>query len=424
MNIEKIIEYADSNYKAKIVDEIPMDGINPRIRKYIEHTAGVLRAPTNFVFGEVVTIFGAMLGRKVTVCDGAYYNRCNLFSAIVGVASGAKTPTINYCMKPISRMEKRNYDDFICKFKTAKAKEEDLPEYDKQMIVSNETIENLYRVLYNVRNFPIGTLMHQDELLNFFGGNAKKYSDGNIISDFLTLFDALSTLRVGRVRLELPLIIDEPFLTILGGIQKKRIPELFAGQEHNGFFSRWLFWLPNQDCALIDDRDTKPDQEWEDLVDRATSSQLENIQLSFEDVGFVRQLDDEYRRLRDILEEDGEDELSETIMKQGYVIRRLAAIFHALNALAEGYAPRELIRNETVEYSSRVVEYLFRNSCIAQRIIEEQRKKPISTKDAIITLAQNCERNGTKINQSMLSAALGGKPNQQYISRILSEMKR
>lgn len=427
MNIEKIIEYADSNYKAKIVDEIPMDGINPRIRKYIEHTAGVLRAPTNFVFGEVVTIFGAMLGRKVTVCDGAYYNRCNLFSAIVGVASGAKTPTINYCMKPISRMEKSNYDDFICKFKTAKAKEEDLPEYDKQMIVSNETIENLYRVLYNVRNFPIGTLMHQDELLNFFGGNAKKYSDGNIISDFLTLFDALSTLRVGRVRLELPLIIDEPFLTILGGIQKKRIPELFAGQEHNGFYSRWLFWLPNQDCALIDDRDTKPDQEWEDLVDRATSSQLENILLSFEDVGFVRQLDDEYRRLRDILEEDGEDELSETIMKQGYVIRRLAAIFHALNALAEGYAPREFIRNETVEYSSRVVEHLFRNSCIAQRIIDEQRKKPISTREAILALAANCECNGIgldKINRSLLSSALGGKPTQQYISKVLGELRK
>ena len=424
MNIEQIIEYANSNYKTKIVDEIPMDGINLRIRKYIEHTAGVLRAPTNFVFGEVVTIFGALLGKKVTVCDGAYRNRCNLFSAIVGVASGAKTPTINYCMKPVSRMEKRNYDDFVCKFKTAKAKEEELPEYNKQMIVSNETIENLYRVLYNVKDFPNGLLMHQDELLNFFGGNAKKYSDGNIISDFLTLFDALSTLRVGRVRLELPLIIDKPFLTILGGIQKKRIPELFAGQEHNGFFSRWLFWLPNQDSALIDDRDTKPDQEWEDMVDRATSSQLENIQLSFEDVGFVRQLDDEYRRLRDRLEDVGEDELSETIMKQGYVIRRLAAIFHSLNSLSEGYLPQEVIRTETVEYASRVVEHLFCNSCIAQRIIEDQRKKPISTKDAIITLAQNCERNGTKINQSMLSAALGGKPNQQYISRILSEMKR
>lgn len=424
MNIEQIIEYANSNHKAKTVDEIPMDGINPRIRKYIEHTAGVLRAPTNFVFGEVVTIFGAMLGRKVTVCDGAYYNRCNLFSAIVGVASGAKTPTINYCMKPVNCMEKRNYDDFIAKFKTAKAKEEELPEYDKQMIVSNETIENLYRVLYNVRNFPNGTLMHQDEILTFFGGNAKKYSDGNIISDFLTLFDALSTLRVGRVRLELPLIIDEPFLTILGGIQKKRIPELFLGQEHNGFFSRWLFWLPNADSLLIDDKDNKPDQEWEGLLDRATSSQLRKIQLSFEDVGFVRKLDDEYRYLRDRLEEVDEDELSEAIMKQGYIIRRLAAIFHALNALAEGYEPKEVIRSETVEYASRVVEHLFRNSCIAQRIIEEQRKRPISTKDAIIALAENCERNGTKINQSMLSAALGGKPNQQYISRILNETKR
>lgn len=424
MNIELIIEYANSNYKAKTVDKLPMDGINPRIRKYIEHTAGVLRAPTNFVFGEVVTILGAMLGRKVTVCDGAYYNRCNLFSAIVGVASGAKTPTINYCMKPINLMEKRNYDDFICKFKTAKAKEEELPEYDKQMIVSNETIENLYRVLYNVRNFPNGTLMHQDELLTFFGGNAKKYSDGNIISDFLTLFDALSTLRVGRVRLELPLVIDEPFLTILGGIQKKRIPELFLGQEHNGFFSRWQFWMPNADSPLIDDHDTSSDQEWEDLLDRATSSQLRKIQLNFEDVGFVRKLDDEYRRLRDKLEEEDEDELSETIMKQGYIIRRLAAIFHALNALAEGYEPKEVIRSETVEYASRVVEHLFRNSCIAQRIIEEQRKRPISMKDAIIALAGNCECNGIKINQSLLSLALGGKPKQQYISRILNEMKR
>ena len=182
--------------------------------------------------------------------------------------------------------------------------------------------------------------------------------------------------------------------------------------------------MPNQDSALIDDRDTKPDQEWEDLVDRATSTELEDKMLRFEEVSAVRKLDDEYRHLRDTLEDVGEDELSEAIMKQGYVVRRLAAIFHCLNSLSEGYLPQEVIRTETVEYASRVVEHLFKNTCIAQRIIEEQRKRPISTKDAIITLAQSCERNGTKINQSMLSAALGGKPNQQYISRILSEMKR
>lgn len=427
MNINDIIDYANSNYKAKLVEELPMDGVNSRILKYVRHTAGVLRAPSNYIFGEVVTILGSMLGKKVIVTDGAYKNRCNLFSAIVGVASGAKSPSINYTMKPINRMEKRNYDDFTGVFNAAKGKEEELPVFDKQMIVSNETIENLYRVLYNVRNFSSGLLMHQDELLNFFGGNVKKYSDGNIISDFLTLFDALSTLRVGRVRLEMPLIISEPFLTILGGIQKKRIPELFLGQEHNGFFSRWQFWLPNVDSSLIDDNDNTADQEWEDLLERATSSELRKLQLGFEDVGLVRKLDDEYRSIRDKLEEEEEDELSETIMKQGYIVRRLAAIFHCMNALAEGYEPKEVIRSETVDYASRVVEHLFRNSFIAQRVMDEQRRKPVSTKEAIITLAENCKRNGIRIdqiNQSMLSAALGGKPNQQYISKILSELKK
>lgn len=420
MTADSIIEFANSNYNNKLVPEIPMDGINQRVLNYIKHTAGVLRAPTNFVFGNVVTIIGAMLGKKVTVSDGAYKNRCNLFSAIVGVASGAKSPSINYCMAPINRMEKRNYDDFIIKFNAAKIKEEELPVFDQQTIVSNETIENLYRVLYNVHNYPSGLLMHQDELLNFFGGNAKKYSDGNIISDFLTLFDALSTLRVGRVRLEIPLVISEPFLTILGSIQKKRIPELFAGQEHNGFFSRWQFWFPNEDSPLIDDGDSSADRDWEDILDRATSPEMNNINLRFEDVNQVRKYDDEYRLLRDQLEEEDEDELSETIMKQGYIIRRLAAIFHCLNALADGYKPNETIRRETVEYTSRVVEHLFFNSCIAQRIVAEQRKKKITGREAILALDSEY---GIQ-NQSMLSAALGGSPSQPYIAKILKEKKK
>ena len=421
MNIANIIERANSTYKNKYVEEMPMDGINCRILKYVQHSAGVLRAATNFVFGEVVTIFGAMLGRKVTIADGAYKNRSNLFSAIVGVASGAKSPTIDYCMKPVNLMEKRDYDAFTSAFNMAKAAEQELPVFDRQLVVSNETIENLYKVLFNVRNYSNGLLMHQDELLNFFGSNAKKYSDGNIISDFLTLFNALSTLRVGRVRLEMPMIIHEPFLAILGGIQKKKIPELFIGQENNGFFSRWQFWLPNEDSPLIDDNDITADREWEDLLERATSPEFKSINFRFEDIGLIRKLDDEYRAVRDKLEEEDEDELSEAIMKQGYIIRRLAAIFHSMNALAEGYIPPEVIRSETVDYASRVVEHLFLNSCIAQRVIDEQRKKPVSRKDAILALAEGCKRKGDTLNQSLLSAALGGSPSQPYIAKILKE---
>ena len=335
------------------------------------------------------------------------------------MASGAKSPTINYCLSPLNKIQEKRYEEYMRAVHAAKQKEEELPIFDKQLIASNETIENLYRVLFNVKAADNGLLMHQDELLNFFGKNAGKYSDGNFITDFLTLFDAFSPLRVGRVRLEVPMEVSEPFLSILGGVQKKRVDELFIGQEHNGFFSRWQFWLPNVDSAFLDDNDTQPDQDWTDIIERATSPDLGRITLLFQNPDKVWAFDDDLRSYRDKLEEDGEDELSETIMKQGYIIRRIAAAIHSLNALAEGYRPKDVISDETLDYSIQVIEWLFMNSAIIQRVIESKRRRSVSTKDAILALQANC---GIQ-NQSMLSAALGGSPSQPYIAKILREAK-
>ncbi len=415
MHIKDTLANVDETFGKKYVDEIPMDGINSRIVKYIRQTAGILRVPTNYILGQVTTLTGCAIGKKITIMDGAKKNRGNLFSAIVGGASDGKSPSINYTMKPLNKWENERYENYSRQRHAAKQADEELPIFSNQLIVSNETIENLYRVINNVKNCSDGLLMHQDELLNFFGGNSKKYSDGNIISDFLTLFDAFSPLRVGRVTLEERINVPEPFLSILGGIQKKRVDELFLGQEHNGFFSRWQFWLGNPESALLVDHDEKIDNNWEELIERAVSPEFNTKILRFENEKMLNEIDDNYRNTRDQLVDLGEDNLAETIMKQSYIIRRLAGIFHCLNALAEGYIPNDLILEETVEYAGKVVEYLFLNSCIIDRVMEEKRFLRITGKQAIIAL-DNCY--GIK-NQQMLSAALGGSPSQQYISRTL-----
>ena len=51
MNINSILEFVNSNESKKIVSEVPMEGIHSRVINFIHHTAGVLRAPTNFVYG-------------------------------------------------------------------------------------------------------------------------------------------------------------------------------------------------------------------------------------------------------------------------------------------------------------------------------------------------------------------------------------
>ena len=420
MDINGILALADEAYNKKYREEVPMDGISPRIIKYVRQTAGILRVPTNYVFDEVTTLTGSAIGRKITIMDGAKKNRGNLYSAIVGGASDGKSPSINYAMKPLNRWENERYEKYSRQRHAAKQADEVLPPYSDQLIVSNETIENLYRVINNVKSCNDGILMHQDELLNFFGGNSKKYSDGNIISDFLTLFDSFSPLRVGRVTLEERINVPEPFLSILGGIQKKRVDELFLGQDHNGFFSRWQFWLGNPESDLITDQDEKIDQHWEELIERAVSPELNVTVLHFENEKMLNEIDDGYRCIRDQLVDLGEDNLAETIMKQSYIIRRLAGIFHCMNALADGYIPNGLIKEETVEYAGKVVEHLFTNSCIIDRVIEEKRILNITGKQAIIALNNHY---GIK-SQQMLSAALGGSPSQQYISRILKSLQK
>ena len=420
MDINSILGHADETYNKKYIEEVPMDGINPRIIKYVRQTAGILRVPTNYVFGEVTTLTGSAIGRKITIIDGAKKNRGNLYSAIVGGASDGKSPSINYTMKPLNRWENERYEKYSRQRHAAKQVDEELPPYSDQLIVSNETIENLYRVINNVKSCNDGLLMHQDELLNFFGGNSKKYSDGNIISDFLTLFDSFSPLRVGRVTLEERINVPEPFLSILGGIQKKRVDELFLGQDHNGFFSRWLFWLGNPESNLITAQDEKIDQYWEELIERAISADFNLTVLRFENENMLNEIDNCYRSVRDMLVDLGEDNLAETIMKQSYIIRRLAGIFHCMNALADGYIPNDLIKEETVEYASKVVEHLFLNSCIIDRVIEEKRIQKITAKQAIIAINNHY---GIK-NKQMFSDSLGGSPSRQYISRLLNTLQK
>ena len=420
MDINSILGHADETYNKKYIEEVPMDGINPRIIKYVRQTAGILRVPTNYVFGEVTTLTGSAIGRKITIIDGAKKNRGNLYSAIVGGASDGKSPSINYAMKPLNRWENERYEKYSRQRHAAKQADEELPLYSDQLIVSNETIENLYRVINNVKGCSDGLTMHQDELLNFVGGNSKKYSDGNIISDFLTLFDSFSPLRVGRVTLEERINVPEPFLSILGGIQKKRVDELFLGQDHNGFFSRWLFWLGNSESNLITAQDEKIDQYWEELIERAVSSDFNQTVLRFENEDMLNEIDNGYRSARDLLVDLGEDNLAETIMKQSYIIRRLAGIFHCMNALADGYIPNGLIKEETVEYASKVVEHLFSNSCVIDRVIEEKRIQKITAKQAIIAINNHY---GIK-NKQMFSDSLGGSPSRQYISRLLNTLQK
>ena len=323
-------------------------------------------------------------------------------------------------MKPLNRIDKKRNDDFDKNYNIAKQEDSELPINKGQLVASNETIENLYRVLNNVKNSRDGLLMHQDELLNFFGKNATKYSDGNIISDFLTLFGGFSPLRVGRVRMEKPIYVPEPVLAILGGTQKKRVDELFIGQEHNGFQSRWTFWLPNVETEFIEHADEVHEQRWADLIGYAVSPELEDINLRFENQRQLWEFDDNLRKYRDYFEKMDEDNLAETIMKQGYVVRRLAGIFHCMNSMAEGYQPKEVIKSETLEYAIEVVKHLFRNAGIIDRVINEKRKRKITGKQAIQALQ---EEYGIA-NQSMFAKCLQKGPNQQYISRCISEMKK
>ncbi|WP_094162514.1 DUF3987 domain-containing protein, partial [Flavobacterium psychrophilum] len=201
----------------------------------------------------VLTAMATVIGTSVKIrVKNNWFEYASIYSCIIGNAGANKTHPVNTIFAPIKDLDKANHDDYASRLmdwdkwnKLPKAEKEGTTEPPSPVltksILTNFTPEVLYKRLdENLR----GCTVLSDEMATFFDG-MNNYSKGDQIGVYLSFWSNQST-TIDRIGNPMPLFIQNPYLSIIGGLQPRVLSNSFPVQKlNNGFFQRFLFAFPD-----------------------------------------------------------------------------------------------------------------------------------------------------------------------------------
>jgi len=211
-----------------------------------------LNFPIDYTGTATLTAFATAVGTSVKInVKNIWFEYASIYSCIIGNAGANKTHPVNIIFAPIKELDKANHDNFESRLidwnkwnKLPKAEKEEAIEPPfpilTKSILTNFTPEVLYKRLNeNLR----GCTVVSDEMATFFDG-MNNYSKGDQIGVYLSFWSNQPT-TIDRIGNPIPLFIQNPYLSIIGGLQPRVLANSFPVQKlNNGFFQRFLFAFP------------------------------------------------------------------------------------------------------------------------------------------------------------------------------------
>lgn len=290
-NLRDAVDIAMNSVVVSTENQFPID-IFPRIFKnLIIDLNKSLNFPIDYTGTSILTAVSTAVGTSVKIrVKGNWFEYASIYSCIIGNAGANKTHPINTVFAPIKEYDKSNHDSFVSKtnewVKWSKLPKEEKIEMEEpkvpplsKSILTNFTPEVLYKRLdENLR----GCTVLSDEMATFFEG-MNNYSKGDQIGIYLSFWSNQST-TIDRMGNPIPLFIQNPYLSIIGGLQPRVLAKSFPVQKiNNGFFQRFLFAYPD------------------DIFKSPINDNESNFQILKEYENFIKK----YYDATDILEENG-----------------------------------------------------------------------------------------------------------------------
>lgn len=225
----------------------PVEVLPKSLREFVESTATALPCPADFVGLPMLTTLSVLIGNKRSIeIKLGWVERPRLWGAVVGRSGERKTPAQELATEPLQRAQDRLLAEYIAEKKIydelAPAEQRKTPTPQlKQIFTSDATIESLAAV-QNVN--PNGLIYKADELAGFVRGISQyKSGAGNDRQQYLSQWSGTSIV-VNRKGASEPLMVRNPFLSIIGGIQPDALGDLIDDSREDGFSARFLFSCP------------------------------------------------------------------------------------------------------------------------------------------------------------------------------------
>ena len=395
-------------------DELSIDALPDRIQSVIEHITDVYQCPKDFVVSGLFVRVGSVIGNKIMSYDGKFYNAPMLWVCNVASSGSNKSEPINWLMKPLRDIDRTSHKDWkslVLEWAKSESKATERPVWH-QLILDDSTPEGRNKIL---SNNPNGVLLYRDELRGMLD-DIGRYNKSGEVSHMLSIWDGRS-FRVDR-KSEDPMLIEKPFLSILGTMQPDIIASSFGNSVYvaQGFNSRWLFCMPDKiDIPDYIERsiDESIQQTWVNFINN-----LHGLGSSERPVKIDGQSKElyvaYYNEIQEKIRKNGDE--TGVYAKLKIYAQRIALITEIIRCgVGDVHIPDSISWN-SMEYAIRFVKYFERcNLRVKKMIADVSRPKnehPFVTIDRMY--------GGIK-NQTWFAKSLG--ISQQAVSKILKGVK-
>lgn len=396
---------------------LPVDGLSPNATEMLRKVASSLQCPVDIALSAMFATVGVAMGKRVIIDDGKYRNYPCLWVCVVAPSGSNKSTPIRFFLQPLKDRDSYNYGVYreeLRAYRQAGDDKGDKPVF-KQYVISDSTPEARNQVL-SVN--PNGILLYRDELKGMIDDFCR-YAKSGELSQMLSMFDS-DTIVVNRKSDE-PLLIKDPFMSIIGSIQPSVLVDTFGNDNmmNNGFNQRWLFCYPESGMPEMYNDVSIPQSvisDWKDFIYNLIMYDFSVMGGKIYIRGEAKRVYIDYYNSLQIKKASADDYLSSVYSKLQIHVIRWAGVAHIL-----GNSPTSIdITPEEMEYSVRCMDYFERCALKVYRMLLEDRGNRHEVKsmgkEEMIANVYHCT---SPVSQRAVADALG--ITKQYVSKCLKK---
>lgn len=238
------------------VGEFPLDVFPEHLSAFITETNKALSLNKDYMAASMLWAASVVMGNlyKVKIKEG--WNESPIvWLALVGDKGAGKSPAIKHIIKPLEELNNQAFREYV-KMKQAYEDYIDMPKADqknvmppnkpkrKQFIVQDVTLEAL-TMIHSEQTHSLGVF--KDELAGWVNDMDKyRGKGGGDMAFWLSSFN--NTTAVVNRKTSGDMIVTNPFIPVMGGIQPHVLEKVFSGDnQHNGFMDRFLLVYPKNE---------------------------------------------------------------------------------------------------------------------------------------------------------------------------------
>ena len=396
---------------------LPVDGLSPNATEMLRKVASSLQCPVDIALSAMFATVGVAMGKRVIIDDGKYRNYPCLWVCVVAPSGSNKSTPIRFFLQPLKDRDSYNYGVYreeLRAYRQAGDDKGDKPVF-KQYVISDSTPEARNQVL-SVN--PNGILLYRDELKGMIDDFCR-YAKSGELSQMLSMFDS-DTIVVNRKSDE-PLLIKDPFMSIIGSIQPSVLVDTFGNDNmmNNGFNQRWLFCYPESGMPEMYNDVSIPQSvisDWKDFIYNLIMYDFSVMGGKIYIRGEAKRVYIDYYNSLQIKKASADDYLSSVYSKLQIHVIRWAGVAHIL-----GNSPTSIdITLKEMEYSVRCMDYFERCALKVYRMLLEGRGNRHEVKsmgkEEMIANVYHCT---SPVSQRAVADALG--ITKQYVSKCLKK---